>query len=72
MNLTMEQIVAVKNGESVHVEVEHTECVLVRRDVYERVRKPVEYDDSPWSVDEMDGLAAEAAEALDRMGRIEP
>jgi len=37
--------------------------VLVRADVYERLRGP-SYDDSPWTDEEMDLLAAEDADSL--------
>ena len=40
----------------------HTTYVLVRQDEYEQWR---EYDDSPWTDEEMDGLAAEVDALLD-------
>jgi hypothetical protein len=39
--------------------------VLVREDVYERMKELL-YDDSPWTDEEMDLLAEEAGELLDR------
>ncbi len=46
MNLTREQQQAVENGESVTVVLDGTECVVVRKDVFERV-KAVIPDDLP-------------------------
>jgi hypothetical protein len=42
-----------------------TKYVLLREDVYERL-KGLLYDDSPWTEEEMDRLAEEAGELLDR------
>lgn len=39
--------------------------VLVREEVYDRM-KELAYDDSPWTEEEMDQLAQEAGELLDR------
>jgi hypothetical protein len=44
-----------------------TAYVLVRREVYERLRD--EYDDSPWTDEEMGRLAAETGELLDSFGK---
>lgn len=73
MNLTLEEKQSLDRGEPVSVRVDETECVVLRRDVYERIQNIVNvvYDDSPWTVEEMDLLAAEAAERLDRAERIE-
>lgn len=38
--------------------------VLLRKDVYEQL-KAADYDDSPWTDEEMDQLAAEAGDLLD-------
>jgi hypothetical protein len=40
--------------------------VLIPQELYERL-KP--YDDSPWTAEEMDLLAAEAGEMLDAFGK---
>jgi hypothetical protein len=40
--------------------------VLIRQDLYERLQA---YDDSPWTEEEMDLLAAEAGEMLDSFGK---
>jgi hypothetical protein len=41
--------------------------ILVRKETYER-NKQLLYDDSPWTEEEMDLLADEAGELLDRYG----
>jgi hypothetical protein len=41
----------------------HAAYVLIRREVYERL-KDMNYDDSPWTDEEMDLLAAEDANTL--------
>jgi hypothetical protein len=40
--------------------------VLIRREVYERLK---EYDDSAWTDEEMDRLAEEAGDLLDSFGK---
>jgi hypothetical protein len=50
MNLTSEQQQAIDRGEAVTFTVDGRECVLVRKDVYERVREIIP-DDIP-SIDE--------------------
>jgi hypothetical protein len=49
MNLTTDQQRAVREGDAVAVTIDDTECVLLRRDIFDRVRRVVEYDDSAWS-----------------------
>jgi hypothetical protein len=39
--------------------------VLVRKEAYERIKELI-YDDSPWTDEEMDLLADETGELLDR------
>jgi hypothetical protein len=46
MNLTAEQEQAIHNGQAVPVNVGGTECILLRRDVYERGEM---VDFSPWT-----------------------
>ena len=64
MILNLEQQKAVENGEPVELNVDGTECVLVRRDVY--LRLDPEFDTGPWSVEEMNLLADEAEELISR------
>jgi hypothetical protein len=42
--------------------------VLIRKEVFERMKELL-YDDSPWTDEEMDLLAMEAGEMLDRYGK---
>jgi hypothetical protein len=65
MDLTNEQVAAIKSGEAVTVEIDHTACVLIRLDVYEKVKHAVEYDDSPWTDAEVVGLANRTFNSLD-------
>jgi hypothetical protein len=39
--------------------------ILVRKEAYERIKKLLPYDDSPWTDEEMDLLAEEAGKLLD-------
>jgi hypothetical protein len=61
MNLTPEQERAIQGGQGVHVNVGGAECVLLRKDVFERGEA---VDFSPWTPEEMDLLAAETADLL--------
>ena len=63
MELTKEQLEAVRSGEPVRLNEEGTELVVVRADLFERLQGS-RYDDSPWSDEELDLLAAEDTEAL--------
>jgi hypothetical protein len=63
MPFTHEQLETVRRGQPVHLNEGGTELVLLRADVFERLRDLL-YDDSPWSDEEMDLLAAEDADTL--------
>jgi len=69
MKLTPEQKRAIRSGRPVQVSVGGAECILVRKDVYERA-EPVDF--SPWTPEEMDLLAAETADLLAGDGFDEP
>lgn len=69
MNLTSEQERAIRGGQPVPVTVAGTDCVLVRKDVYDRGN---EMDSGPWTADEMNLLAAETAGLLAGDGFDEP
>lgn len=62
MNLTVEQLDAVQAGQPVEVTIEQTTCVVVRKDVFERVKNLV-YDAGDWTPEEMRELLARSAEA---------
>ena len=75
IDLTEEQRAALAGGDRVVRDPGAGETyVLVRRDVFDRVTRALEdldaaradYDDSPWTDEEMDRLAEEAGEMLDR------
>jgi hypothetical protein len=61
MQLTSDQIVAVRKGEAVRVDESGLECVLVRADVYDRLKHLV-FDDSEWSDDELRRMLARSAD----------
>jgi hypothetical protein len=63
MQLTNEQLDAVRSGEPVRLKEGGTDLVVLRADVFERLRGFL-YDASPWTDEEMDLLAAEDADVL--------
>jgi len=63
MQLTNEQLDAIRKGESVRLNEAGTDVVILRADVFERMQGLL-YDDSPWTDEEMDLLAAEDADTL--------
>ena len=69
MKLTAEQEQAIQNGQAVEVTVGSAACVVLRKDIYERGE---EVDNSPWTKEEMDLLAAETADLLAGDGLDEP
>jgi len=69
MELTAEQEQAVRRGQAVQVDVAGAPCILLRKDVYERGEA---LDFSPWTPEEMNLLAAEAARLLAGDGLDEP
>ncbi len=46
MDLTSEQVQAIDHGHAVPVIVEGRSCVVVRQEVYDRVKRVVDLDDS--------------------------
>lgn len=63
MQLTNKQLQTVRSGKSVRLTEEGTDLVVLRADVFERLRSLL-YDDSPWTDEEMDRLAAADADCL--------
>ena len=47
MILTTQQKHALESGQAIRVTVEDIPSVLLREDVYDRVRRVIEYDDGP-------------------------
>jgi hypothetical protein len=70
MNITKEQLETAETGQPVELVEDGKEFVLIRRDLYDRVKHVIEYDDSDWTEEEMSRLAAETFEAADEAGPI--
>ena len=70
MSFTPEQTRAIQNGQAVSVTVDQTECVVVRKDVFQKLRRRA-YDDSDWTDAEMEAVAAEMFDALDDAEKIQ-
>jgi hypothetical protein len=68
MNLSPQQLQAIEHGEAVPITVGRTECVVIRREVYEQVRKL--YDDSELSHNELRAIAARTLDDLESAGPI--
>jgi hypothetical protein len=47
MNVSLEQLEAIERGEAVAVTLDHTECVILRRDLFEKVRFLIDYSEMP-------------------------
>ncbi len=69
LDLTPEQQKTVQDGDPVPFILNQTECVVVRKDVFERM-KHVAYDDSEWTSEEMTALAAHAFDSAETAGPI--
>jgi hypothetical protein len=69
VELTAEQERAIRSGQVVAVTVGGAECVVLRKDVYER---DSELDYGPWTEEEIDLLATETADLLAGDGLDEP
>jgi hypothetical protein len=52
MELSTEQIRALENGEAVPITIEHTRCVLLRTDIYERVQALLDIEATYSLIDE--------------------
>jgi hypothetical protein len=52
MKLTDEQIRALDHGDPICVTMDGRDCVVLRRDIYDRIRRVVEYDDSDMEPEE--------------------
>lgn len=57
MELTTNQTQAIEQGQAVPVAVNQTECVILRKDVFDRVQHLI-YDDSDLTSEEMQFLLA--------------
>jgi hypothetical protein len=52
MELSAAQVRAIENGEAVRITVGHTRCVLIREDLYERVKAVLDIQDAYPLLDE--------------------
>jgi hypothetical protein len=52
MELSAAQIQAIESGEAVPITVGHTKCVLIREDLYERVKAVLDIEDAYPLLDE--------------------
>ena len=64
MTLTRDQKNAVEHGQAVPITLDGTDCIVVRRDVYERLSR-AEYDDTEWHEDELRALASRTFDEAD-------
>jgi hypothetical protein len=71
MVLTPQQMDAVDRGEAVAVKIDQMDCVVLRKDVYQRMRQFC-YDDGDWTDDELEQVALETFDGLDRPEKIRP
>jgi hypothetical protein len=69
LDLTAEQRTALAGGEPVACILDHWECVVMRKDIFDRMRR-VAYDDSELSQVEMIALAKRAFDDADTAGPI--
>ncbi len=67
IELTQEQRQSLRDGNAVHVRENGEEYVLLRPDVYKHLSEG-NYDDSPWTGEEIDLLREESVAMLDRYG----
>jgi len=70
LDLTAEQLTALETGEPVACTLEQTECIVVRKNVFDRLQR-IAYDDSEWTAEEMLAVAARTFDDADRAGAIE-
>jgi hypothetical protein len=69
LELSADQQTALARGEAVPCVVSDTQCIVVRKDVFERMQH-VAYDDSEWTSDEMIAIAKYAFNDADTAGPI--
>jgi hypothetical protein len=61
MHLSEQQTSALRNGEAVRVWERDLECVVMRGDLYDRIKQLL-YDDSEWTDHELRQMLAKSAE----------
>jgi len=70
LDLTANQKAALESGEPVPCTLEQTECIVVRKDIFERMQH-VAYDITDWTPQEMIAMAEYAFHDADTGGPIE-
>ncbi len=68
MSLSPMQLKAIEIGEPVTVIIDHTECIVLRKDVFEKVQKNIAED---WTSDELRAVAGRTVIDADYEGPIE-
>lgn len=66
MSLSPAQMKAIESGKPVVLLIDHTECVVLRKDIYDQAQKVV---DDEWSDEELRAVASRTV--LDADGPIE-
>jgi hypothetical protein len=64
MNLSSSQLVAIQNGEAVPIVSQGIPCVVLRQDVFDRVRKAIVGEQASGNDDEEIGLAWESGQSI--------
>jgi hypothetical protein len=74
MELSAAQMQAIENGEAVPITVGHTQCVLLREDLYERVKALLDLEATYPLLDEAfrEGWEAPGMEDYDRYDELKP
>jgi hypothetical protein len=70
VDLTAQERSAIASGEAVPYVLDETPCVVVRRDVFERMQR-VAYDDGELTAEEMIDMAERAFDDADSAGPIQ-
>jgi hypothetical protein len=72
MELSTDQIRALENGEAVSITINHTECVILRTDIYERVQALLDIEDAYPLIDETfrEGWEAPGTSDYDRYDEL--
>jgi hypothetical protein len=52
MDLTSEQVRAIDHGDAVPITIDGRSCVVLREDIYDRVKRVTDFDDSDMSPEE--------------------
>ncbi len=65
LDLTAQQRIDLEAGEPVPCTFDRTECIVVRKDVFEQMKRNA-YDDSEWTPEEMLAIADRTFEEADR------